>query len=172
MPKIVALLHTENDSLRVGRCLETLYPCDEIIVVDHGSRDATVQVAHEYAAYVIDAMAGATADDYIRAANLVLPASLRIASPTWVLCLDPRESVSESLAASLYEWKIRPEPAHGNAPAVSVFLREETEQGWIRNPAAQTRLVPPDWLHWQGWFPVAEPSAIALDGELLRFIFP
>jgi glycosyltransferase involved in cell wall biosynthesis len=170
MPKIIALLHTENDLLRIGRCLETLYPCDEIVVVDHGSRDGTVQVAYEYAARVIEATSGAGADSYLRAANLVSSADSRAESLAWTLCIDPRESVSESLAASLYEWKT--EAVHVNATAFSVFVREETADGWVRNPVAQTRLVPPGWNRWHGWFPVTEPSAFALEGELLRFIFP
>ena len=55
MPSITALLHTENDALRLGRCLETLYPCDYIHVVDHGSQDGTVPLAREYGARVIAA---------------------------------------------------------------------------------------------------------------------
>jgi glycosyltransferase involved in cell wall biosynthesis len=172
MSKITALLHTENDLLRVGRCLETLYPCDEIIVVDNGSSDGTVQIAHKYGARVVEAIANARAVDYIRTANLSPSARPRIASKTWILCIDPHESLSESLAASLYEWKIESAPAGTNAPALSVFVREETAQGWIRNPVAQTRLVPLAWRHWHGRLPVTQPSAIALDGELLRFVFP
>jgi len=159
MPAITALLHTKNDALRIGRCLETIYPCDHILVVDHGSSDSTVQVAREYAARVIDAVPGAGTGHY-----------LRLSDSGWILCLDPRESVSESLAASLYEWK-----SHAGArpeSAFSVFLREETLDGWVQHPLAQTRMVPRDWNRWDGSFPSAEPSALALEGELLRFAFP
>lgn len=162
MPPITALLHTENDALRLGRALETLYPCDDILVVDHNSRDATVRVAREYGARVVAARPGAPADRYLRSAR-----------PGWILCLDPRESLTESLAASLYEWKS--ESLHASdpaAPAFSIFLREETAQGWVEVPAAQTRLVPLTWSLWQGKFPGHEPSALALEGELLRFVFP
>ena len=31
MPPITALLHTKNDSLGLGRALETLLPCSEIL---------------------------------------------------------------------------------------------------------------------------------------------
>jgi len=153
MPAITALLHTENDALRLGRALETLYPCDDILIVDHGSRDGTVRLAREYGARVVDASPGR-----------YLPAT----SSAWVLCLDPHESLTESLAATLYEWKSLP-PA---AAAFSVFLREETAEGWIEIPTAQTRLIPPDWTHWEGRFPVTDRFALALEGELLRFAFP
>jgi len=159
MPAITAVLHTENDALRLGRCLETIYPCDHILIVDHGSRDSTVDVACQYGARVTAAVRGASPDHYFRSA-----------APGWVLCLDPRESVSESLAADLYAWKL----GAGNppAPAFSMFLREETADGWVQVPLAATRLIPPDWSRWDGFFPQSDPSAIALEGELLRFAFP
>ena len=39
-------------------------------------------------------------------------------------------------------------------------------------PAAQTRLVPQSWKWWKGKYPIYEPSALTLEGELLRFVFP
>jgi glycosyltransferase involved in cell wall biosynthesis len=164
MASITAVLHTENDALRLGRALETLYACDEIVVVDHGSRDGTVRVAREYGARVVSERSGASPGDYLLFAK---------AESGWILCLDPRESVTEKLAASLFEWKSeagRSNPAA--ASAFSFFLREETAEGWVEVPFAQTRLVPHTWNLWKGNFPAQEPSAIALEGELLRFVFP
>ena len=160
MPAITALLHTQNDALRLGRCLETLYPCDHLLVVDHGSRDETVNVARDYGASVLAAVPGASPAQYLKSAD-----------PGWILCLDPHESVSESLAASLYEWKLRATGTASTA-AFSLFLREEREEGWLQVPIAQTRLVPPDWKRWEGSFPRADASALTLEGELLRFVFP
>jgi len=157
MPAITALLHTENDALRLGRALETLYPCDDILIVDHGSRDGTVRLAREYGARVVDARTGSSPERY-----------LATSSPAWILCLDPHESLTESLAATLYEWKSQA-PA---ACAFSVFLREETAEGWIEIPTAQTRLISADWTRWEGRLPVTNRFALALQGELLRFAFP
>jgi glycosyltransferase involved in cell wall biosynthesis len=157
MPAITALLHTENDALRLGRALETLYPCDDILIIDHGSRDRTVQLAREFGARVVDARIAVSLEQY-------LPSAV----PGWIFCLDPRESLSESLAASLYVWKSM-SPA---AAAFSIFLREETNEGWLENPTAQTRLVPADWSRWAQRLPVTDQSALALEGELLRFAFP
>ena len=162
MASITALLHTENDALRVGRALETLYACDDILLVDHGSSDATVRVAREYGARVMDAAPGASPKDFLRSAR-----------PGWVLCLDAREALTEKLAASLFEWKS--ESFHAKDPAArafSVFLRQETAEGWVDMPAPQTRLVPQDWRFWTGRLPVHDPSALVLEGELLRFVFP
>src|SRR5579863_8953024 len=93
MPALTALLHTENDALRLGRCLETLYPCDRILIVDHGSRDSTLRIARQYGADIVAAKSGTPAPQYAQAAG------------GWILALDPRESLTESLAASLFELK-------------------------------------------------------------------
>jgi hypothetical protein len=161
MRSITALLHTENDGLRLGRALETLYACDDILIVDHGSRDATTQVARQYGASVVDAGRGNSSPDY-----------LQFARAGWILSLDPCESLTEKLSASLFEWKSATSTGTSEASAFSVFLREETAQGWVENPAAQTRLVPQGWKLWKGKYPLHQPFARALEGELLRFVFP
>lgn len=162
MVGIRAILHAHNDALRIGRCLETLYPCDEIVVVDHGSEDGTLHVAREYGARIV--RAGASA---VGAADFGGGGAGR---EEWILCLDPSESLTESLAASLFEWKS--EAVSESVSAYSVFLREETAGGWVENPVAQTRLVPASWQRWAGRFPENEESAVVLEGELLRFVLP
>jgi len=160
MPPITALLHTCNDALRLGRSLETLFPCDEIVVVDHGSHDATLRTAREYGARIIAAEPGIPLGHY-----------LQLAHYDWIFCLEPRESLAEGLWASLLEWKpVR--PGQEDVVAFSVFLREETPEGWLDLPEHQTRLVPRDWNRWQGFLPALEPAAVALEGELLRFLLP
>jgi len=159
MPSITALIHTHNDALRLGRLLETLYPCDRIVVVDHGSEDSTLHVARDYATTILPAEAG------------TLPARHIGGDPAdWILCLSPRESLTEALAASLFEWKSEKLPA--SVAGFSVFLREETIDGWVQNPEPQMRLVPGDWNLWMGDVPIHDSSALALEGELLHFIFP
>ena len=158
MPALTAVLHTRNDALRLGRALETLYPCDEILIIDHGSQDDTPRVAREYGAKLVHSPADS--------GNRFL---CDIAAE-WVLCLDPRESLTESLAAALFEWKSSAvEPA---ASAFSVFHREETADGWVQHPHPQIRLVPAHWSQWEGYFPRGDASAVSLEGELLRFAFP
>jgi hypothetical protein len=139
-------------------------------------------VAREYGALVVDARPGASPGDYLQFAKLesmklaaarVRSSNFRSANAGWILCLDPHESLTEKLAASLFEWKSESLQTQAPAaPAFSVFLREETAEGWVEVPAAQTRLVPPTWNSWKGVLPVHEPSAVALEGELLRFVFP
>lgn len=160
MPPITALLHTRNDAFRLGRALETLRPCDEILVVDHGSHDATLRIAREYGARLIAARDDSTPPGHY----------LQLARHSWVLCLEPRESLTESLEASLFEWES--ESSGRSAPAFSAFLREETAAGWLEHPTPHTRLVPQLWDRWEGSLPAHEPSSMVLEGELLRFILP
>jgi glycosyltransferase involved in cell wall biosynthesis len=199
MPSITALLHTFNHALQLGRALETLHPCDEILIVDHHSQDATLRIAHEYGARIVQASSGSTPDQYWRCASF-----------DWILCLEPDESLTEALAASLYEWKSAPTVGTGSisqdacvgtaapgcpversstAPFIeagnlthhqtvpfaqpsNVFLREEKAQGWVDLPMPVTRLIPRNWARWQGWLPAYDPSATVLDGPLLKFMAP
>jgi glycosyltransferase involved in cell wall biosynthesis len=164
MPSITALLHTHNDALRLGRCLETLYPCNGIVIIDHASTDATVQIARQYGTRIVPE----TEIPARPAPEIILTES---AAPSWILHLRATESVSESLAASLFE--LRSQPANQlNIPPYSMFLREETASGWQQHPIAETRLVPPTWSDWVGNLPRPFPSATVLEGELLRFAFP
>ena len=99
MPPITALLHTMNDALRLGRTLETLLPCAEILIVDHHSADATRRVAREYGARIVTA-------------DVMLP---RITISTWrattgFSAASPAESITEGLQASLFEWSALPSP--------------------------------------------------------------
>jgi glycosyltransferase involved in cell wall biosynthesis len=165
MPPITALLHTKNDALRLGRALEMLLPCTDIVIVDHHSTDATLRIAREYGARVVTADAHPAADHY-----------LDLARHDWVLCLDPAESISEGLQASLFEWSVLPIRADMSSPAnesaFSMFVRQQTSEGWLQLPAPETRLIPRNWTRWEGRLPAREPSAIALQGELLRFASP
>jgi hypothetical protein len=164
MPLITALLHTTNDALRLGRALEMLLPCSEILIVDHHSADATLRIAREYGARIVAADSRATANHY-----------LDMARHDWILCMEPTESITEGLQASLFEWSAL--PGHGvvggaSAPAFSVFLRAQTGEAWLESPAPETRLIPRNWTRWHGQLPAHEPSAITLEGELLRFALP
>jgi hypothetical protein len=161
MPPITALLHTENDAPRLGRTLEMLLPCAEILIVDHHSSDFTRRIAGQYGARVILADERRDASQY-----------LEWIRDDWIFCMAPGESINESLQASLFEWSARPRNAMA-AVAYSVFVREQTNDGqWRQFPEPITRLIPRGWLRWQGPVPEHDPSALALEGELLRFAFP
>src|ERR1022692_909324 len=126
MPPITALLHTANDALRLGRALETLLPCAEILIVDHHSADATRHIARQYGARIV------VAEDKVSPQRY-----LHLATFEWILSLQPSESITEGLQASLFEWSALPAPStvtHAGMLAFSVFVREETGENWLRLP--------------------------------------
>jgi glycosyltransferase involved in cell wall biosynthesis len=164
MPSITALLHTHNDAPRLGRCLETLYPCNEILIVDHASTDTTLQIAREYGARIVPEA------NFSKRLTTETPL-VESAVPGWILHLQANESVSESLAASLFELRSHPDN-DPDIPAYSIVLREETAAGWQQHAIAETRLVPRTWPDWNQQLPQLSHSAKVLEGELLRFAFP
>ncbi len=161
MPPITALLHTANDALRLGRTLEMILPCSEILIVDHHSTDATPRVARDYGARLVAPDGDETANRY-----------LDLARYDWILCMQPGESITEGLQASLFEWSALPRESVADGVAFSVFVREQSGEHWQEIPAPETRLVPRSWTRWLGRLPAQESSSVALEGELLRFDLP
>lgn len=161
MPPITALLHTTNDALRLGRALETLLPCAEVMIVDHHSTDATLSVARAYGARILRAETSVASEHYLDRARC-----------DWILCLNPSESITEKLQASLFEWSSLSKESLLNAAPFSLFVREQTDGTWQRHSVPQTRLVPRNWNSWDGRLPAHEPSSQALEGDLVRIAFP
>jgi glycosyltransferase involved in cell wall biosynthesis len=52
-PPISVLVLTLNEEANLPRCLESLRWCDDIVVLDSGSSDRTVEIAREYGARVV-----------------------------------------------------------------------------------------------------------------------
>ena len=155
MPRITALIHTNNDALRIGRALDSLRPCDEVLVVDHGSEDDTRRIAREHGATVKKGIPGVEPGTYATDAQYA-----------WVLCLLPSESLTEGLEAALFEWKDT-EPAEETV-GLAIGLREETDSGWQAHPP-ELRLVNRDKLNWHDALPPNQDGVPALHGDLLRF---
>jgi hypothetical protein len=160
MPPISAILHTLNDEARLGRALETLHPCDEIVIVDQGSTDSTLWVARQFGAI-------------IRTSSSHQSPAHRLASARydWALYLLPSESLTEALEASLFEWKLYDAREVAAVPACSTVVREQTSAGWTQITPS-TRLVPKGWQLWDGSLPRYDQRSRLLQGDLLRFRSP
>jgi glycosyltransferase involved in cell wall biosynthesis len=152
--KITGLLHTSNDALHLGRALDSLRACDEVVVVDHGSSDDTVKVAREHGAKVVQAVNGVDYGAYVQDA-----------SNDWILCLRPSESLAEELEASLFEWR---ENEHAeNALGFNIAIREQKQYGW-EFLASEMRLANRKQINWTGDLPPQHPDAPSLRGHILR----
>lgn len=155
MPKITALILTHNDARRIGRTLDSLRPCDEVLVIDRASDDDTARIAREHGATVKQAIEG------------VGPGAYAVDTQyEWVLCLLPGEALSEALEASLFEWKeTEPDP---DTLGFSCVVREETGTGWrVHRP--EMRLANRNRMEWTGAFPLGQDRAGTIEGYLLKF---
>ena len=161
MPRISALLHTKNDAERIGRALDSLRPCDEVLVIDHDSEDETAKIAREHGAKVKKAVQGVEDGTYAMDAT-----------HDWILCILPCEALSEGLEASLLSWKHESDGNNSDTPprvgALSFPVRRETDHGWEKTPA-QTRLVNRQVVNWTTALPPESNGAVVLPGDLLHF---
>jgi glycosyltransferase involved in cell wall biosynthesis len=92
-PRISACVITLNEADRIEACLKSLAFCDEIVVVDSGSTDATRELAAAGGARVLQ-----RAFDGYRAQKEF---AVRAARHDWVLCVDADERVTAALRASI-----------------------------------------------------------------------
>jgi hypothetical protein len=158
MPKITALIHAHaSDARRLGRLLETLRPCDEVLIVNLDCAEEVTKVAREYGATLKMGVPGVSPGTYLMDAR-----------NDWILSLLPSESLTEGLEASLFEWK---ESEHDRAESFSMPLREESPAGWTAHEPV-TRLVNRKMVNWIGSLPKNDPSSSPIAGDLLRFEHP
>lgn len=156
MPKISALVHASNDAPRLGRALDSLRVCDEILLIDHHSDDETAKVARDHGAKVQKAVIGVEEGAYAIDTR-----------HDWILCILPTESLSEALEAGLHEWKENDHEETGFA----FNVREESDAGW-KGLGPQMRLVNRTRINWTGALPPNQPEAPRVNGDLLRFTNP
>ena len=106
-PTVSACMIVKNEAENLDRCLRSLQGAvDEIIVVDTGSTDATVSVAHKHKAQVLNFE---WCDDFAAARN----ESIRHARSDWVLWLDADEELVEEHRGDLRRLCARPEQPEG-----------------------------------------------------------
>ncbi len=95
--KISATIITFNEERNIARAIESLRCCDEILVVDSGSTDRTVEIAEKLGARVVEC----PWRGYAAQKN----AASEEATHDWILSLDADESLSESLEAEIWQLK-------------------------------------------------------------------
>ncbi|MDP3511523.1 MAG: glycosyltransferase family 2 protein [Sulfuritalea sp.] len=88
-----AVLITRNAAGQLAECLASVSFCDEIVIVDSGSEDATVAIAERHGARVIQSA--------WRGFGPQKQFAVEQASHDWVLCIDADERVSEPLRESV-----------------------------------------------------------------------
>ncbi|MGH2831776.1 MAG: glycosyltransferase family 2 protein [Solirubrobacteraceae bacterium] len=95
-----ACVITRDEELRLPRCLDSLSFCDEVVVVDSGSRDGTVQIAQAAGAVVVqNPWPGFAAQRNV---------AIDSACSDWILEVDADEWISPELAAEIRHFLQRP----------------------------------------------------------------
>lgn len=155
-----------NEADRIGDCLASLDFCDDILVVDSHSTDATRAVAASAGAKVIERdWPGHVAQKEF---------AIRAAAHDWVLCVDADERVSPALRAEILGLRARgfPDYAGWSFPRLSSYLGT-----WVRHgtwyPDRKVRLFDRRRGRWDGHDPhdhvVLDGPAGELAGNLIHY---
>lgn len=130
-PSISAVIITLNEEANIRRCLESVKWADEIIVVDSGSTDRTLEICKEFNCRVFSR----EWEGYAQQKNYAISQ----ASCDWILSLDADEEVPSNLAAEIREAVISDKADAYDMPRRNQFLgRWMKRGGWY--PDRQLRL--------------------------------
>ena len=163
--KISATIITYNEERNIARAIESLRCVDEIVVVDSGSNDRTVEIAEKLGARVVES----PWPGYAVQKNL----AAERASHDWILSLDADESLSEALEAEI--WRLKKSGPQYDAytmPRMAQYLgRWIRHSGWY--PDRKVRLYHRGKATWNGAF-VHESVKVTgrighLESNLLHF---
>jgi glycosyltransferase involved in cell wall biosynthesis len=124
--KISATIITCDEERNIARAIESLRCCDEIVVVDSGSVDRTVEIAAKLGARVIES----PWPGYAKQKNLAASK----AAYDWILSLDADEALSEALEAEIWHLK-------KNGPGCDAYTMPRMAQYLGR------------WILHSGWYP-------------------
>lgn len=142
--KISATIITFNEERNVARVIESLRCCDEILVLDSGSNDRTVEIATKLGARVVEC----SWHGYAAQKNM----AAKLATYDWVLSLDADESLSEALEAEIWQIKKNGPKFDGyTVPRLAQYLgRWILHSGWY--PDRKVRLFNKHKARWVGDF--------------------
>jgi len=142
--KITATIITLNEERNIARAIESLRCCSEILVVDSGSADRTMELAEKHGAKVVESPWPGYAAQKNYAADQ--------ASNDWILSIDADEVVSEALDGEI--WQLKRNGAAYDAytmPRLAQYLgRWILHSGWY--PDRKIRLYDRRKAKWTGKF--------------------
>lgn len=163
--KISATIITHNEERNLPRAIESLRCCDEILVIDSGSTDRTVEIAGKFGARVLEANWRGYAGQKNYASDQAVH--------DWVLSIDADEALSEDLEAEIWQLK-------KNGPTYDAYTVPRLAQylgkwilysGW--HPDRKIRLFDRRKARWVGDYVhesvVSDGRIGQLSGNLLHF---
>lgn len=155
--QITAAIIAFNEEDKIRAALESVKWADEIVVIDSGSTDNTIDIARELGARVISH----DWEGFARQKQFAIES----ASNDWILSLDADEQVSAKLEDEIQDLKSRMDECDGyTIPRLSFYMgREIRHGGWY--PDRQLRLFDRRKGKWKD-VPVHESFEIAGDGQI------
>jgi len=167
MQPISATLITHNEERNIAEALQSLSWADEIVIVDSGSEDATVDICRQYTDRVIHR----DWTGYVDQKNF----AVEQARHDWIFSLDADERVSAELRGELQELAAQGFRSAGySIPRVAYFMGR-----WIRHgdwyPDCQLRLFDRKRGRWEGGrvhesVKISEKPGV-LNGEIYHFTY-
>ncbi len=168
-PGVACAIVCQDEAAQIGSCLESVAWCDEVVVVDGGSRDGTVAIAQRHTPRVIrNPWPGYRAQKQV---------ALEAATQPWVLSLDADERVTPELASEIARALASvPEGVAGfTVPRLVPYLgRWWYRGGWWPRPVM--RLVRRERAVWGG---VDPHDRLEVDGDrrvlsapILHYTYP
>src|SRR3989442_322434 len=165
MPSISASIIAHNEAKQIARAIRSLSCADEVIVVDSGSSDETVEVAKSCGARVVaHAWPGFAAQKNFASAQ---------ARHDWILSLDADEELDEAARQSVLQWKATTPAAAGYqfARRAQYLGRWILHSGWY--PDYKVRLFDRRKGRWEGDYvhesAVVDGPVETLPGEILHY---
>lgn len=158
MPKLSVTIITLNEAEHIAAAIDSVAWADEVLVVDSGSTDSTVDIARARGATVIHRDWSGWVDQKNFAAEH--------ASHDWIFSLDADERVPAPLAGEIRETLSGVPAMHGyRVPRVTFHLGK-----WIRTtdfyPDYQIRLYDRRAARWSGKY---VHESVSVDGPVGRF---
>lgn len=140
--KISATIITLNEERNIARAIESLRCCDEIIVVDSGSTDRTLELASRLGARVVET----PWHGYAKQKNF----AAKQAQYDWIFSLDADEALSEALEGEIWAIKKRGPKFDGyTMPRLAQYCgRWILHSGW--HPDRKLRLYHRERAEWVG----------------------
>ncbi len=124
---VSVILIVKDEARQIARCLESVTWAEEIIVLDSGSRDQTVEICRRYTPHVYCTDWPGFGPQKQRA--------LEYATQEWVLSLDADEYLSPALCQEIHQAICSPHYVGYQIPRLSTYCgREMRHGGWWPDP--------------------------------------